>query len=189
MNIEFTLTLIIYLWEILYYPVFLQIAELKAKRDQNQDQEKQMKTRIEHLEKTVKHQQQELKKRASQVSQFERVRKAFNDYFLWQSSLRRKCFCGYGLAAVDRAFCRLRKSWGELSVVMYVSQSPSFARPKSEKSLRLRSKPYRKKRLLCFSKWRKSKNLLSPRVFTGHVSPAAAKTECCRRLQSPLLRG
>ena len=54
-----------------------QIAELKAKRDQNQEQEKQKKTRIEHLEKTVKHQQQELKKRASQVAEFERVRIVF----------------------------------------------------------------------------------------------------------------
>jgi len=51
-----------------------QIAELKAKRDQNQEQEKQKRTRIDHLEKTVKHQQQELKKRASQVAEFERVR-------------------------------------------------------------------------------------------------------------------
>ena len=54
-----------------------QIAELKAKRDQNQEQEKQKKTRVENLEKTVKHQQQELKKRASQVSEFERVRIGF----------------------------------------------------------------------------------------------------------------
>ena len=51
-----------------------QIAELKAKRDQNQEQEKQKRTRIDHLEKTVKHQQQELKKRAAQVAEFERVR-------------------------------------------------------------------------------------------------------------------
>ena len=51
-----------------------QIAELRAKRDQNQEQEKQKRTRIDHLEKTVKHQQQELKKRASQVAEFERVR-------------------------------------------------------------------------------------------------------------------
>lgn len=53
---------------------FLKIAELKAKRDQNLEQEKQRKSRIEHLEKTVKHQQQELKKRTAQVSEFERVR-------------------------------------------------------------------------------------------------------------------
>lgn len=53
---------------------FLKIAELKAKRDQNLEQEKQRKNRIEHLEKTVKHQQQELKKRTAQVSEFERVR-------------------------------------------------------------------------------------------------------------------
>jgi len=63
----------------LHFPViFFQIAELKAKRDQNQEQERQKKTRIEHLEKTVKHQQQELKKRASQVAEFERVSKYFN---------------------------------------------------------------------------------------------------------------
>lgn len=60
-------------WEVCDYHFFLQIAELKAKRDQNQEQEKQKKARIEHLEKTVKHQQQELKKRASQVAEFERV--------------------------------------------------------------------------------------------------------------------
>ena len=54
---------------------FLKISEIKAKRDQNQEQEKQKKSRIEHLEKTVKHQQQELKKRTSQVSELERVSK------------------------------------------------------------------------------------------------------------------
>ena len=59
----------------------LQISELKAKRDQSQEQEKQRKTRIEHLEKTVKHQQQELKKRASQVSEFERVRMLISMFY------------------------------------------------------------------------------------------------------------
>ena len=54
---------------------FPKISEIKARRDQNQEQDKQKKSRIEHLEKTVKHQQQELKKRTSQVSELERVSK------------------------------------------------------------------------------------------------------------------
>ena len=64
-------------------PFGQQIAELKAKRDQNQEQERQKKARMEHLEKTAKHQQQELKKRASQVAEFERVRPG--------SHVQRKC--------------------------------------------------------------------------------------------------
>lgn len=67
----------VFYWKVCGYHFVQQIAELKAKRDQNHEQEKQKKTRIEHLEKTVKHQQQELKKRASQVAEFERVRILF----------------------------------------------------------------------------------------------------------------
>lgn len=137
MNIEFTLTLIIYLWEILYYPVFLQIAELKAKRDQNQDQEKQMKTRIEHLEKTVKHQQQELKKRASQVSEFERVRKPFNDYFFVKIEPASQVFLWLWVGRGGSRFLPAAQKLGR-------ALAPSFARPKSGKSLRLCIKPYRK---------------------------------------------
>lgn len=70
----YTVVLLKFLLRSMFCSFPRQIAELKAKRDQNQEQEKQKRTRIEHLEKTVKQQQQELKKRASQVAEFERVR-------------------------------------------------------------------------------------------------------------------
>lgn len=78
----YTVVLLKFLLRSMFCSFPRQIAELKAKRDQNQEQEKQKRTRIEHLEKTVKQQQQELKKRASQVAEFERVRIVFWFEFL-----------------------------------------------------------------------------------------------------------
>ena len=63
-----------YKWETIFCTFFLsQLAELKARFDQSQEQLKQKKTRVEHLEKTVKQQQQELKRRTGQLADLERV--------------------------------------------------------------------------------------------------------------------
>ena len=50
------------------------MAELKAKFDQSQEQLRQKKARTDHLDKLAKQQQQELKKRAVQLANLERVR-------------------------------------------------------------------------------------------------------------------
>ena len=51
----------------------LKISELKAKYAQSQEQVKQKTIRLEYMEKTMKQQQQELRKRMDQVTEFEKV--------------------------------------------------------------------------------------------------------------------
>ena len=51
----------------------LKISELKAKYAKSQEQVKQKTIRLEYMEKTMKQQQQELRKRMDQVTEFEKV--------------------------------------------------------------------------------------------------------------------
>ena len=51
----------------------LKISELKAKYAKSQEQVKQKTVRLEYMEKTIKQQQQELRKRMDQVTEFEKV--------------------------------------------------------------------------------------------------------------------